>query len=360
MNKFIYPLILGITVLHLSCKEKTEQESATEEELSAFVLGREPISSELKIPAELLPYEKAEIHTKLDAYIQRVFVDIGDRVRKGQSLVLLDAPEIKSKTAEANAKLMEIEAKYFSSEDRYKRLMNASKTEGAISEGDLILAKNSFRADSASLQAAKLMAQSFQEQQNYLTIRAPFDGIITSRMVDAGAFVNQNQNHALLTLESPLRLRLRVHVPEAFIQGVPESEKLTFSTDGITNRTFEAILARKSGSINPNTRTEIWEYEFDNSQLVLKPGMYATVVLKLSKEEESLVLPVAAVATTLERKFVIRIKDGLTEWIDVRTGVSKGGKVEVFGALEEGDILLSRASDEIKQGQQVNYRVENK
>lgn len=358
MNRAIYYLILGISLLQFSCRNGDQQTTATEDVRAAFRLGKEAVSSDLKLPGELLPYEKADINTKLDAYVQRVLVDIGDQVKRGQILVVLDAPEIKTKTAEANAKLLEAEAKYHASEDRYKRLLNASKTQGAVSEGDLISLKNTFQADSAFWQAAKLMAQSYKEQQDYLNIRAPFDGIITARTIDAGDFVNQNQNRTMLTLERPDRLRLRVHVPEAYVQTTPSSELLSFTTDGLSNRAFEAKLARKSGSINPQTRTEIWEYEFDNQEGILKPGMYAMAALILNRAEESFVVPSAAVATTLEKKFVIRVKDGVMEWVDVRTGISKNGKTEIFGELNSGDILLSRASDELKQGQRIEYAID--
>ncbi|EKB48513.1 efflux RND transporter periplasmic adaptor subunit [Cecembia lonarensis] len=358
MNRKIYHFLIGISFLQFSCNSGEQQTSEAEDIRSAFKLAREAVETELKLPAELLPYEKAEIHTKLDAYVQRVLVDIGDKVKKGQVLVTLDAPEIKSKTAEANTKLLEAEAKYRASEDRYIRILNASKTQGAISEADIIALKNTYQADSAFLQAAKLMAQSYREQQDYLNIRAPFDGIITSRDVDAGDFVNQNQNRTMLTLERPDRLRLRVHVPEAYVQTAPDSEILSFTTDGLSNRAFEAKLARKSGSINPQTRTEIWEYEFDNKEGVLKPGMYAMVALLLNRAEDSFVVPAAAVATTLEKKFVIRVKDGIMEWVDVRTGISKNSKTEIFGELNTGDILLSRASDELKQGQKIEYTVD--
>lgn len=358
MNRAIYNLILGVSLFQFSCGNGDQQKTVPADIRSAFLLGKETVNSELKLPAELLPYEKADIHTKLDAYVQRVLVDIGDQVKRGQVLVVLDAPEIKSKTAEANAKLLEAEAKYRASDDRYKRLLSASKTQGAVSEGDLISLQNTYQADSAFWQAAKLMAQSYREQQDYLNIRAPFDGIITSRDVDAGDFVNQNQNRTMLTLERPDRLRLRVHVPEAYVQTAPDSEILSFTTDGLSNRAFEAKLARKSGSINPQTRTEIWEYEFDNKEGVLKPGMYAMVALLLNRAEDSFVVPAAAVATTLEKKFVIRVKDGIMEWVDVRTGISKNGKTEIFGELNTGDILLSRASDELKQGQKIEYTVD--
>lgn len=357
MNRKIYHFLIGISFLQFSCNSGEQQTSEAEDIRSAFKLAREAVETELKLPAELLPYEKAEIHTKLDAYVQRVLVDIGDKVKKGQVLVTLDAPEIKSKTAEANAKLLEAEAKYRASEDRYIRILNASKTQGAISEADIIALKNTYQADSAFLQAAKLMAQSYREQQDYLSIRAPFDGIVTNRNVDAGDFVNQHQTRTLLTVERPDKLRLRVHVPEAHVHSNPKSELLSFTTDGLGNKKFEAQLARKSGSINPQTRTEIWEYEFDNKDGVLKSGMYAMVELVLSREENSFVVPAAAVATTLERKFVIRIKDGVIAWVDVRTGISKGGKTEIFGELNEGDILLSRASDELKQGRKVEYAI---
>ncbi|MFC4870880.1 efflux RND transporter periplasmic adaptor subunit [Negadavirga shengliensis] len=357
MNRYIYLLMIGISVWQFSCGRAEQQKVETADIRRAFVLGKEAVSAELKLPAELLPYEKSHIHTKLDAYVQRVLVDIGDQVRKGQVLALLEAPEVKSKTAEANAKLLEAEAKYRAAEDRYSRLLNASKTEGAVSAGDITAVKNTFQADSAFWQAAKLMAQSYREQQDYLNIRAPFDGIITARNVNAGDFVNQNQSRTMLTLERPDKLRLRVHVPEAYVQTTPESEGLSFTTDGLSNRAFEAVLARKSGSINPQTRTETWEYEFDNTDGILKPGMYATAKLKLNRKEESFVVPTAAVATTLEKKFVIRVRDGFTEWVDVRTGISKGGKTEIFGPVNAGDILLSRASDELKQGQPVEYAV---
>lgn len=357
MKNKTYYFLLGATLFQFSCSSGEQQTSEKEDVRSAFNLSKEAVDTELKLPAELLPYEKADIHTKLDAYVQRVWVDIGDKVKKGQILLSLDAPEIKSKTAEAEAKLVEAEAKYRASEDRYRRLLNASKTQGAISEGDLIAVRNLFHADSAFWQAAKLMARSFREQQDYLTIRAAFDGIVTTRNVDAGDFVNQNQSRALITVERPDRLRLRVHVPEAYVQAAPQSEQLIFTTDGLSNQRFEAQLARKSGSINPQTRTEIWEYEFDNRDAVLKPGMYAMVNLFLVRAENSFVVPAAAVATTLEKKFVIRVREGIIEWVDVRTGISKNGKVEIFGELNEGDILLSRASDELKQGRKVEYAI---
>jgi RND family efflux transporter MFP subunit len=325
---------------------------------NAFILTREEISKTLSLPAELQPYERAEINTKLDAYVQRVLVDIGDKVNRGQVLAVLEAPEINSRFAEAQAKLLEAEARYKTSEDRAKRLEKAAQNPGVVADADLIAVQKNFEADSASWQAAGLMARSISQQRDYLIIRAPFEGIITKRNVDAGDFVNQNRNESLFVLERPDILRLKVHIPEAYVNAQPQSDTMSFTTDGLVNRSFKALLARKSGSIDPDTRTELWEYEFENQEGYLKPGMYATVNLQLKRSEASFVVPQAAVVTSMEKKFIIRVENKKVERVDVRTGFAKDGYVEIFGALTEGDTMLSRASDELKLGEKIEIQIE--
>ncbi|MEX0980846.1 MAG: hypothetical protein WDZ47_02035, partial [Bacteroidales bacterium] len=115
---------------------------------------------------------------------------------------------------------------------------------------------------------------------------------------------------------------------------------------------------RKSGSINRETRTELWEYEYDNSAGDLKPGMYATTNLLLTRQEESFVVPYPAVVTSMERKFVIRANNGEAEWVDVHEGISLENGKEIFGNLEAGDTLLSRGREELKPGSPVKIKTE--
>ncbi|EIM76411.1 RND family efflux transporter MFP subunit [Nitritalea halalkaliphila LW7] len=360
MQQSIYSLFTCFFLLQLmACQTDAPQQDTPEDVRAAFQLKKEAVAITLRLPAELLPYERAELYTKVDAYVQRVQVDIGDRVQKGQELLLLDAPEVKSQTAEAEARLLEAEARYRASEEQYRRTLQAARTEGTVAAVALSTLRGQAQADSARWQAARLLAQSYREQQEYLRIRAPFTGVVTSRGVDPGDFASRQNGNRLLVVERPDLLRLRVHVPEAYVQALPESEELTFRVDGLRQSEFSARLARKSGSIHPQTRTETWEYTFDNAEGQILPGMYATVELKLAREEPSFVVPSAAVATTLERKFVIRVRDTQMEWVDVRTGISKAGKTEVFGDLEAGDVLLMRASDELKAGQKVRIALQD-
>jgi RND family efflux transporter MFP subunit len=340
-----------LTVL-FSCKEDEKQISQVENVRQSFVLKKQEVSKKLRIPAELLPYERAEINAKVEGYVQKIMVDIGDNVKEGQVLAVLEAPETVAAYAEANAKLQEANARYIGSKDRYDRLKQASKEEGIIAAGNLITTENQKLADSSAMNAAKSTAEVYRELQEYLTLRAPFDGRITKRTVDPGNLVGSNAQ-SLFVLETPHRLRLRVPVPESYTGNVPASEQIAFSVDAIVEKTFEARLSRKSGSIDPATRTETWEYEVDNTNDELKPGMYALVELDLGRAGASFVVPYTAMVTSQERKFIVKVNNGTVEWVDVRQGISMNEGVEVFGELQQGDTILTRGSEEIREGTKV-------
>lgn len=343
-------LIIPVLLLLLSCSQEKPKEQKVEDVKIAFSLEKQIVDKNMQLPAELLPYEQAEINAKVEGYVQRLLVDIGDRVKKGELLLVLDAPEVTSQYAEANAKHQEAQANFSSSKDRYERIMSASKNQGVIAESELFATLNKMLADSAAMVSARATANAYGQLQAYLSIRAPFDGIVTKRLVNAGDFVGSSGKSSMLTIERPDKLRLKVYVPESLVNSVPAGDSIQFTTESMSDRSYSAKLARKSGSIDRDTRTELWEYEFQNELGELKPGMYAMVTLQLSRAAPSFVIPFTAMATTLERKFVIRVQDGKAEWVDVREGISTEDGVEVFGNLKEGEILLSRASEELKPG----------
>jgi multidrug efflux pump subunit AcrA (membrane-fusion protein) len=120
---------------------------------------------------------------------------------------------------------------------------------------------------------------------------------------------------------------------------------------------LKAKLIRKSGSIKNQTRTEIWEFEVPNSNGELKAGGYSDVKLVLIRPQKSLVVPTSAVVTTLERKFVIRIVNNTTRWVDVRSGFNIGDKQEIFGELSIGDTIVAKPTEELKAGTLVKSKL---
>lgn len=326
---------------------------------NAFVLEKQEVGKTINRPAELLPYERAEIYAKVEGFVKRVPVDIGERVKARQTLAVLDAPEVAAESSQASADYQKANAQYMASLDRYERLERASKEEGVIAQGELTNARNQMMADSAAIASARSSATAFGQIQDYLTLRAPFDGIITKRAIDPGDFVGDQKGQSLFTLVNADRLRIRVHIPETYVNSIPAAGGLTFSTSAARDTTFTATLSRKSGSIDPGTRTELWEYEFENTGTLLKPGMYATASLDLKRPGNSFVVPYTAVVTSMEKKFVVKITDGQVSWVDVTEGISLKDGMEIFGKLKAGDTLLVRGTEEIRPGTEIKVNLKN-
>lgn len=284
-----------------------------------FKLSSKEAVKNISLPAELLPYENAELYAKVQGFVKSMKVDIGDRVKKGQTLALVEAPEVNTKYQEFQFSIQAANAKYATSSDQYQRLYKASQahTPGIVAPADLTMARNQMMADSASLESSKKLAQSYKELAGYLSIQAPFDGLITSRKADPGDLVGMNT--MLVTVQNNRTLRLRVAVPENYVTATL-NKQIEFKVDGYPEQTFTAKLTRKAETIDPATRTELWEFDYDNSKQVLKAGSFAYVQLKLERTSLTHVVPFSAVVTNQEKRFVIRVKENKLEWIDIRRG----------------------------------------
>ncbi len=315
-----------------------------------FLLSQKKIEKNIELPAELLPYEQTEMFAKVQGYLKDVNADIGDYVRKGQTVATIEAPEVNSKYAEFQTSLLGAKAKFSASLDNYQRLYRASQanTPGIVAPVDLERVRLQMLADSASYSAAEKLAQSYKEVSGYLILKAPFDGIITARKADPGNLTGMNT--PVVTVQNNKILRLRVAVPESYIASRSLSDSVQFKLDAFPEKLFKAKLTRKTGTIDPNTRTELWEYDYNNSSKILKAGAFANVQLKITRQALSFVVPSSSIATTQEKKFLIRVRNDKAEWIDVRQGLTLDDGIEIFGNLSVSDTVVLRATDERKPG----------
>ncbi len=189
--------------------------------------------------------------------------------------------------------------------------------------------------------------------KDYLTITAPFSGVITQRNVDPGTLVGAANSKPMLVLENNSKLRLRLPVPEAYIAATPENEKVGFTIDTYPGVYFDALLSRKAGALNLVNRTETWEFVYNNAEKKLKSGMFANCKISFKRSMPSYVVPSTAIVTNQEKRFVIRIVNSKAEWVDVRNGFAFNDTTEVFGNLVEGDTIVLRGTDEMKPGKQI-------
>jgi membrane fusion protein (multidrug efflux system) len=329
----------------------------------------------VRLPGELQAYESVAVFPKVTAYVDSISVDRGSRVKTGQLMARLVAPEVAAQRAEAQSKLQaaeaqraEAEAKLGSDESTYERLKSASATPGVVAGNDLEVAKRAVDADRARVQAsrdgaeaAKSALKSVVEVEGYLRVRAPFDGIVTERNVHPGSLVGpagsaSNSAVPMVRVEKLDKLRLVVPVPEKYAAGIGEGTKVIFSVSAFPSQNFSGTVARIAHSVDVRTRTMPVELDVNNSAGRLSSGMYPEVVWPVHRTEATLFVPLSAVARTTEATFVIRIRDGNTEWVNVQTGELDGKFIEVFGPLQQGDVVAVRATDELRPGNRVTVK----
>ena len=358
----IFILSTGVTLLTACGGASTgtaanKPATTSQDTVAVFILHTDTLKKSVDLPGELQPYLQTDLFAKVQGYVRDMKVDIGDRVHRGQTLAVLEAPEVNTQVLQSEAALASAKSKYTASADRYQRLYQASQSQspGIVAPVDLVTARDQMAADSAAYEALRQQSKAYKEVSGYLYITAPFDGIIIARKADPGALVSANS--MLLTIQDNNILRLRVSVPETYVAAATGKRDLSFAVDAYPQQRFTGALTRKSGTIDPVTRTELWEYDVDNRRQLLKAGAFVYARLDLERGTPSLILPAGAVVTTLERKFVIRVHDGKTQWVDVRQGMTTDNGVEVFGELHPGDTLLSKATDERKPGATAYWKV---
>lgn len=325
------------------------------------------LATELRLPAELQPYETVAAYSKVPGFVEWIGVDRGSHVSTGQLMVRLSAPELVSQRAEgasklqsAESQLLSAQAKQAADQSTYEKLEAASHTPGVVAGNDLILAQKTTQADEAQVQALQANAQAARqalgaiiETEKYLRITAPFTGVVTERNVHPGAFVGPNQQMPMLRIQTLSRLRLIVPVPEAYTPGISEGAKVSFTVSSFPDESFTGVVVRISHSVDEKTRTMPVELDVSNSSGRLSPGTFSEVRWPIRRPKPSLFVPSSAIASNLERTFVVRIRDGKAEWVDVRPGRTTEKLTEVFGDLHENDQVVLRATDELQPGTQV-------
>ncbi len=325
------------------------------------------------LPGEFLPYESVPLYARVSGFVDRVLVDRGSQVRRGEALLVINAPEVLAQRAEAEARLaavrsqqVEMQARVVAAQNTYDGLKAASATKGAVAANELVQAQKAVEAVTAAgaaleaqARAAQAAVQAQQQMQAYLRVTAPFDGVITERNVHPGTLVGPQGGAGappLLRLENVKRLRLIVAVPEADVAAVVRGADLEFTVPAYPSVPFHGRVARLAQTVDPKTRTMAVELDVTNPEGKLAAGMYPEVKWPVHSSAQSLVVPKSSVVVTTERVFVIRVRGGRAEWIDVKRGLADKDAVEVLGNLKAGDDVVVRGTDELREGTAITPR----
>lgn len=349
-------LVLGLffAVAAPSCtadKDPAKAEPAAPQGATSFSVDPATVVEKMldvtvNLPAELTPFEAVDVYPRANGFVRRLPVDRGSAVKKGDVLAALEAPELTSQRTEA-------EAKVAADKSTVDRLEAAQKqTPGAVAEHDIEIAKAALRASTAKVSSLRTL-------ESYLVLTAPFDGVVTERSVSLGALVGPpagGKGTPMLKMETVAKLRLTVSVPEDQTSALKMGDTLDFTVRAWPRRKFHGSIVRVAHAVETRTRTMPVELDVDNTDSALSSGMFATVAWHVRRPAPTLFVPESAVVQATDKTFVVRIKDGKAEPVNVERGVATGGLVEVFGDLHAGEVVAKRGSEELKPGSSIALR----
>jgi len=369
-------VVLTLSLFICGCNGNAEPAANKQTQSDAQTVEVVPVISQklatvFTLPAQLVPFQTVDIYAKVTGFVDVIRVDRGSRVRRGELIIRLSAPELVAQRAQAEsalraaeAQLTTAQAKLASDNGTYLHMASAAKTPGVVAENDVMVASQTASADQGQVHsaennvaAARDALRSVTQLQSYLNIYAPFDGVVTTRNLHPGALVGpasgQSGAMPIVQIVDTTHLRLVVPVPEAYVGEMQVGQEVAFSVPAHPGETFHAPIARISHEVEPNTRTMPVELDLHSTDGRLSPGSYSSVQWPVHRAAPTMFVPVSAVTNDQQRTFVERVRDGKAEWVDVVTGLSVSGNIEIFGDLKPGDEVIRIATDAIRPGQQV-------
>lgn len=352
-----YLFTVSIIVIMAACnsaamtdKKKTSKE---DRHYTLATVVQRPLAGSIRLPGTLAAFQKVSIYPRINGFVKSISVDRGSKVKKGQVLLVLEAPEVTQHYYAAQSKYLQAAAMFASSKDNYERTVATSEEPGTISPHDLELAKARMLADSALMNSEQANFRAQEVNRGYLTVTAPFDGVITERNIHPGALVGPDtkvDDKPMLMLEQENKLRLMLEVPEIYSAQLSEQSVITFEVNAIPGEHFQGVIARQAGTLNDKYRSEAVEIDVQNTKRLLKAGMYTEVMLPLKGSAQALLVPASAIVMSTEKKYVIAVRNHHTKWIDIEEGNHHNDSTEVFGHLQADEHVIAPATDEIKEG----------
>jgi RND family efflux transporter MFP subunit len=381
----------GWLVLHSRGNVKVE---AAPEPTAARValVERGSVTHVLALAGQFQPYQVIDVHPKVSGFIRSIRVDIGDRVRQGQTLAVLEVPELqaqlegtvaqvsrsKDEITRAQHEVAAAEARYSSLHAEDVRLQQAARTQpGLIAQQELDDAQAKDLSAAAQVDAAKAALSAAQggadvaradnrrvgAMESYTNVIAPIDGVITWRYADTGALIqsgtdSNNQALPIVKLAQSGLLRLRMPVPENAVRYVKVGDPMTVRVDAL-DRTFNGKVVRFTRDVNFETRTMETEVDVENKDLSIDPGMYANTQLQLDHADNVLTIPVEALVLRHNKEFVY-VLDGQNKLSvkRVEAGLRGSELAEIKGGLAEGERVIVGGQEKYQEGERVTPVVE--
>jgi len=340
-------------------------------------VSRDSSTNAIRLPGTMQAIAEAPILARADGYLKRRLADIGDRVKAGQVLAEIDAPELDQQIRQAEAAVEQAEAALEQAQANVEQgranrelaritaeRWQAMSGQGIVPQQDNDQRQAQLAAQNANVQAlekavsaqrsnvaaAKANLARLHEVQSYRTVKAPFDGVITLRNVDAGALVNTG-NTLLYRIAQTGRLRTYVNVPQGNANSIRIGQPATLTMSNFPGRQFHGTVARTANALDPASRTMLVEVDVLNDDGSLLPGTYAEVEFTASRRDPPLVVPASAIIFRTDGAQVALVEtDGTLRLQKIVAGRDYGDRVEILQGLQESATIVAAPGDAVRDG----------
>jgi RND family efflux transporter MFP subunit len=337
----------------LDSRADLKKETATHNVTSVSVTKPKTTSAsqELILPGNLQAFSDTPIYARTPGYLKRWYADIGKKVKAGELLAEIDAPELDDQLQQAKADHATAEANYRFAQSTAARWEALLKTD-SVSKQEADEKRNDMAARKAVLEAARYNVLRLEKLQAFKRIYAPFDGVITARNVDVGMLIDAGSAPAkeMFHIASTKRLRVFVNVPQSNARDVGPGMTAELTLAEFPGQHFKGTFARSSQSIDAVTRTLRSEVDVENATGELLPGSYAQVHLKLSSEHAALIVPVNTLLFRPEGVMVAVLQNDRAVLTPIKLGRDYGSEVEVVSGLNAIDLVILNPSDSLVSG----------
>jgi RND family efflux transporter MFP subunit len=351
---FIALAFLGIQMR--SSRTRAVQPVSHDTKMEVSVVHPEKVSTttSVELPGQTQAYTDAPIFAQTSGYLKAWYFDIGAKVKAGDVLAEIDTPEVDQELAQAQAQLKVAQSALNLSQATFQREQNLFNRK-IIAAEDFDTAADTNHENQATMIADQANVNQLEALEAFKTIKAPFDGILTARDIDIGAYVAAGSGAQLFRVARISPLRVYINVPQAVAQLVKLGVEGDLSLSGFPGRTFPGQVTNTAVAIDPVSRALLTELQIPNESGELFPGAYAQVTLKLTGETGFYTIPANALLFRAEGAAVgVVHPDGKVEIRKITVNLNQGDTLQISGGLSETDQVIVNPSDSLADGMIVN------
>jgi RND family efflux transporter MFP subunit len=348
---------------------------------------RHNVGSTLAIAGEFKPFQDVDVHAKVAGYIRKIYVDVGDHLKEGQTIAVLEVPELAAQLTgseaavraaqeqihKAQGDLQRARSAHAAAHSAYVRLKQAADSRAGLvaqqevddaqakdleTEGQTASAEAELASAGEQLEVAQANQKQYSAMSSYTRIVAPFAGVITNRYADTGALIaagtsSSTQAIPVVRLAQTSKLRLVLPIPESVVAQIHLGDPVKVRVQALDEE-IEGRVSRFADSLDRQTRTMETQIDFDNRSGRLISGMYTETRLSLREKKNALTIPLEAVSRNGEEATVLAVNaENVVEERKVRLGVEDSARVEVLSGLSEGERVIIGNRSEYHNGQKI-------